>query len=171
MEIKQAFEVFTIERGYGDRRVHGYAWTKEDAHAIAIESRAFRHVNSVHLVEVNGRWHRLNVTPVDEVRGDIDDAVDSRILGNDFPTPHVPGIFFVRNGVRNKLVLDVDRALDFIIKSVTPGDACVLTTRRSKGVEPMVFDDGIFYDQSLVQRIRSWLEYEVKARKPEKELA
>ena len=167
MTIKQAYEVYSLTGGgYNKRHLHGYAWTKADAKALALEVSPKRyHIGVVHLVEVNGRWHRVNVHPIDEVIGNVEEAETSRIELDNLPARPIPGIWIQLETFQpQRLGLNIEKAIDLIaLKSEQR--TCRLYTLRTGGLLPVTFKIADFLKSSKLQeQIFFWLKHEIEYR-------
>jgi hypothetical protein len=166
--IKQAHEVYSLTgSGWTKRQIHGYAWTYDGAKAIAdkVEKRV-AHIGVVHLIEVNGRLHKINVIPVDKVDGDIEQAEVSRIELNDIPTKTVPAVYVHVQGTRpRRLGNDLERALNFLGMQDRKM-RCKLYTLRTRGLTPIEFLlDDLHEDPKVQESVYRWIEHEMEARK------
>lgn len=169
--IKQAFEVYSlIGGGYNKRHLHGYGWTRADANAIADRCNSRTHIGVVHLIQINDRWHRVNVMPVEEVKGNPEYAVLSRI-GDDNPPPKLtPAIFMQIDQKRPKrLGLNIDKAISFMAEN--PMNSTIrLSTLRMGGSLPITFTVWELHENETVQeRVWNWLKTEINFRKENNE--
>ncbi len=170
-KIKTAYEVYSLQgggRGYGKRLIHGYAWTENDAHVIGKRNRieGFRyHVNVIHLVEVDGLWHRINVQPVVDIEGNESQAEISRIAKGDFPKAILPAIYVqAEDFVPDKLPLDLEKAINKL--AALPKDKWIrLYTQRAYGPKPLVFTSNLLLNDERVQmEVATWLKTEIDLR-------
>jgi hypothetical protein len=169
--IKQGFEVYTLTGGgYNKRHVHGYAWTKDEAHAIGKATKNHFYVGAVHLIKINGRWHRISVLPI-EINGDSSTAPISRIELNDLPIRFTPAIFVQLRGAKPlKLALDLEKAINTIAELPRTKEPCKLYTLRTGGNLPLSFTvKDLHHDEATQQKVFAWLKHEIDFRKAQGE--
>lgn len=170
--IKQAYEVYTIPSGFGysKRHVHGYGWTKEEANTIGRTLGQRYQVGGIHVIEVDGRWHRIAVLPIDIV-GNHGDAPISRIERGDIPYRFIPAMFLqVESGKPVRLPRDLEKAIDLIAVTVPATKDCKLFTVRKGGSLPVPFKGGdLFNKEATQQAIYEWLKVEIEFRQSQGE--
>lgn len=167
--ILHAYEVYSlIGGGYSRRQVHGYAWTKADAELIGRNSSGETgryHVGSVHLIEVNGSWHRVQVNPIDDVVGDPDSAEMSRIVDGSMIERRHPAILFKVPGQKDRrLGLNLEQAIDKMAAVHTLGELKLYTMRS--GAKPALYFTAqqLREDAATQQNIVEWLRNEIDVR-------
>lgn len=167
MNIKQAYEVYSlVGGGYNKRHLHGYAWTKDAAQQIADNVRPRRyHIGVVHLIEVNSRWHRIHVIPVDSLAGRVEDAEDSRLMVSDLPERFVPSINYqIDDGQARRLGLDFEKAID-TLAAHDKECKCKLYTLRTGGRLPITFRiRDLLLSEHTQMLVAEWLSHEIQFR-------
>lgn len=168
MKIKQAYEIYSlVGGGYNKRHLHGYAWTKDAAQTLAntVSPRRY-HIGAVHVIEVNGRWHRIHVIPVEGLIGDFEAALDSRLVEGDIPNRLVPSISFQIDALEpRRLGLDFERAID-TMAGYAHECTCKLYTLRTGGLMPLTFKvRDLLLSEHTQQKVAEWLQYEIEFRK------
>ena len=169
--IKQGYEVYTLTGGgYNRRHVHGYAWSKGDANDIGRATKNHFYVGAVHLIEINGRWHRVTVLPID-IPGDHSKAPVSRIELNDLPRKFTPAIFVqVKEAKPINLSLSLEKAINTIAALPRTKDACKLYTLRTGGNLPLSFTvKDLYHDEATQEKVVAWLKHEIEFRKSQGE--
>lgn len=165
--IKQAYEVYTIPSGFGysRRHVHGYGWTKDEANKIGRSLGVKYQVGGIHVVQVDGRWHRIAVLPVD-IDGDHGQAPISRIARGDIPQRFIPAMFMqVENEKPIRLPRDIEKALDTMAEAAKSTKECKLFTIRRGGLLPVVFKGAdLFKDEGVQLAVYEWLSKEIEFR-------
>jgi hypothetical protein len=148
--------------------LHGYAWTPEAAEELAKSIPTKTYISDVHLIEINGQWHRVNVLPATNIFGDLDKAQPSRIETEDIPKRMIPAMFIQRgNDAPKRLSLNLDKALETIagLGSNREGSMFKLFTYRTGGALPEAFlMRDLFNDTKVQERVYRWLESEINAR-------
>lgn len=168
--IKQAFEVYTlVGGGYNKRLLHGYAWSKGEADIVggrSTQSGQRYHVGSVHLIKLNGQWHRVNVHPVTSVYGDESKAEISRIELNDIPARKIPSILVRCTGNDPvRIPLNLEKAIN-VIAGIPCRDKLILYTNRNAGPMPLTFTSAQLREDEVVQeKVVKWLIHEIDFRK------
>lgn len=168
--IKQGYEVYSLTQGgYNKRHMHGYAWSKSAAHAIGKATKGHFVVGAIHLIEINGRWHRIAVLPT-EIEGDPEQAEVSRIELNDIPTKFIPSMFVqVKSAKSVRLALNLERAIN-TIALISKKETCKLYTLRTGGKLPLSFTVASLHDDEATQeRVFGWLRHEIEFRKSQGE--
>lgn len=167
MNIKTAYEVYSlIGGGYNKRHLHGYAWTKEDAEAVAATVSPRRYyVGAIHVVEINGSWHRINVTPIEGLIGDVSKAQTSRLLSGETVPRSIPSINFqIDDAPPRRLGLDFEYAID-MMASYSENSKCRLYTLRTGGKLPMSFRvRDLLMSSHTQQQVSDWLSHEINFR-------
>jgi hypothetical protein len=167
LKILQAYEIYSlVGGGYNRRHLHGYAWTKDEAQFIADALRPRRyHIGAVHLIELHGRWHRINVIPVEEVAGSLEAAQDSRLVAQDIPPRHIPGINYqIEESAPRRLGLDFEKAINTLAEC-DPDSKCKLYTFRTGGKLPMSFRvRDLLLSEHTQMQVAEWLNHEIQFR-------
>jgi hypothetical protein len=166
--IKQAYEVYTIPSGFGysKRHVHGYGWTKDEAHAVGRKLGQKYQIGGIHVIQVDNRWHRIAVLPI-EIDGDHGEAPISRIARGDLPKKFIPAMFLqVESDKPIRLPRDLEKAIDSIACNVSKGEKqCKLFTIRQGGPLPVEFKGRqLFTDEIIQHQIFNWLKSEIEFR-------
>lgn len=166
--IKQVHEVYSlVGGGYNKRHVHGYAWTKALAQKLADTLAPRRYyIGVIHVMKVNGNWHRLAVLPIGDVLGNPDEAEESRIAVGDLPVRATPGMFFQINGREPvRLGLDIEKSIN-LLASYHKTQSCKLYTLRTGGMLPITFNIGeLLASETRQSEIFFWLKHEIEFRK------
>lgn len=165
--IKQAYEVYTIPSGFGynKRHVHGYGWTKEEAHAVGRSLGQSYQIGGIHVIQVDGRWHRIAVIPID-IAGDADQAGASRIERGDIPRQFIPAMFMQVEAEKPiRLPRNLEKAIDVMAKAVKGNKECKLFTIRKGGPMPIPFKGQELLKNETVQfQVFAWLRTEIEFR-------
>lgn len=169
--IKQCFEVYSlVGEGYNRRQIHGYGWTRDDADIVgkfAVTSSGQRyHVSGIHVIEINGRWHRVNATPISDITGTHEDAPASRIELGDLPKPNIPSIFISNDGTGKplKVGITIEKAIDLIagVYCTPPVTLYSPRTGSEPGISFLTRD--LREDEATQIRVYNWLKTEIEAR-------
>lgn len=172
MKVRQAYEVYSlVGGGYAKRHVHGYAWTHDDAETIATRVTPRRaYTGIIHVVQINGNWHRISVLPIPDVKGNIEHAAPSRIELGNLPTRVIPGMF-AQIGERDpiRLGLDIESNVNTIAEQ-PKAESCKLYTTRMGGELPLVFNVAELHSSEVRQAaVFAWLQAEINYRKSQGE--
>lgn len=171
-QIRQAYEVYTIPSGFGynKRHVHGYGWTKDEAHAIGRGLGQSYQVGGIHVIQVDGRWHRIAVLPVD-IAGDAGQAPISRIARGDIPKQFIPAMFMQVEAEKPiRLPRDLEKAINTMAEAVRGNQECKLFTIRKGGPLPILFKGKALLNNEAIQlQIFEWLKNEIEFRQSQGE--